>query len=55
MRGGSVRGAMGLREGHLGKPADFLVGADGTVRARKYGAHADDQWSVDEILAHAAP
>jgi peroxiredoxin len=35
---------------HLGQPADFLIGADGTVRARKYGAHADDQWSVDEIL-----
>jgi hypothetical protein len=24
------------------------------VRARKYGTHADDQWSVDEILALAA-
>ena len=53
MRGSSVRGALRLREGHLGKPADFLIGADGTVRARKYGAHADDQWSVDEILAQA--
>ncbi len=50
MRWSSVSGAVGLRENHLGKPADFLIGADGTVRARKYGAHADDQWSVDEIF-----
>lgn len=39
--------------GRLGLPADFLVGRDGTVLASKYGAHADDQWSVDELLAHA--
>jgi hypothetical protein len=31
-------------------PADFLIGADGAVVARKYGEHADDQWSVDELL-----
>lgn len=49
-----LRGAVAPRENHLGKPADFLIGADGTVRACKYGAHADDQWSVDEILALAA-
>jgi peroxiredoxin len=54
MRGSSVSGAMGLRENHLGKPADFLISSDGTVRARKYGAHADDQWSVAEILELAA-
>jgi peroxiredoxin len=34
-------------------PADFLIATDGQVRACKYGAHADDQWSVDELLAHA--
>jgi len=50
MRWTTASGALGLGEGHLGKPADFLIGADGTVRARKYGLHADDQWSVDEIL-----
>lgn len=49
-----LTGAVAPRENHLGKPADFLINADGTVRARKYGAHADDQWSVDEILAQAA-
>jgi len=42
--------AMGIGEEHLGRPADFLIGSDGTVLARKYGAHADDQWSVDELL-----
>lgn len=34
----------------LGLPADFLIGPDGKVRACKYGTHADDHWSVDEIL-----
>lgn len=39
--------------GRLGLPADLLVGTDGTVLAAKYGTHADDQWSVDELLALA--
>jgi peroxiredoxin len=39
--------------GRLGLPADFLVGPDGRVLAHKYGEHADDQWSVDELLAFA--
>ena len=39
--------------GHLGLPADFLVDTNGAVIAAKYGQHADDQWSVDELLAHA--
>lgn len=39
--------------GRLGLPADFLIGGDGRVLAWKYGAHVDDQWSVDEVLAHA--
>lgn len=34
-------------------PADFLIATDGQVRACKYGAHADDQWSVDELLVCA--
>jgi hypothetical protein len=40
-----------------GLPADFLIGPDGRVLAVKYGSHADDQWSVDELLdlASAAP
>lgn len=40
--------------GRLGLPADFLIASDGQVLAAKYGTHADDQWSVDELLAHAA-
>jgi peroxiredoxin len=39
--------------GHLGLPADFLVDTQGAVIAAKYGKHADDQWSVDELLALA--
>jgi len=38
------------RGGSLGLPGDFLIGRDGRVIAAKYGAHADDQWSVDELL-----
>lgn len=37
--------------GRLGLPADFLIDPDGSVVAAKYGVHADDQWSVDELLA----
>ncbi|NKY35510.1 AhpC/TSA family protein [Nocardia speluncae] len=40
--------------GRLGLPADFLIHPDGTVLAAKYGAYADDQWSVGELLAVAA-
>ncbi|MQY21818.1 peroxiredoxin-like family protein [Nocardia macrotermitis] len=40
--------------GRLGLPADFLIAPDGTVLAAKRGVHLDDQWSVDELLAHAA-
>jgi len=36
--------------GRLGLPADFLITTDGRVVACKYGDHADDQWSVDEVL-----
>jgi len=50
MRWSKASGAIGRGENHFGKPADFLIGTDGTVLARKYGAHADDQWSVDELL-----
>lgn len=39
--------------GSLGLPADFLIGRDGRVIAAKYGEHAFDQWSVDELLEKA--
>ncbi|MCT2584681.1 peroxiredoxin-like family protein [Actinophytocola gossypii] len=37
--------------GRLGLPADFLIAPDGRTVAGKYGEHANDQWSVDELLA----
>ncbi|WP_329413569.1 AhpC/TSA family protein [Nocardia vinacea] len=37
--------------GRLGLPGDFLIAPDGRVLASKFGKHADDQWSVDELLA----
>ncbi len=44
----------GIREvAHLGLPADFLIDSGGRVAAAKYGRHADDQWTVDELLALA--
>lgn len=36
--------------GPLGRPADFLIAADGRIVASHYGRHAFDQWSVDELL-----
>lgn len=39
--------------GNLGLPADLLIGHDGRILAAKYGNHAYDQWTVDELLATA--
>ncbi len=39
--------------GRFGLPADFLIASDGSVLAAKYGQHANDQWSVDELLVLA--
>lgn len=36
--------------GSFGKPADFLIDKTGKIVAGKYGKHAYDQWSVDELL-----
>jgi peroxiredoxin len=51
----SVRGTMGIGEKHLGLPADLLIAPNGLVLAAKYGKHATDQWSVDELLELAGP
>jgi hypothetical protein len=50
-RGLRAGGSPGPRHGDsaLGLPADFLITPEG-VRAVKYGRHANDQWSVDELL-----
>jgi len=34
-------------------PADFLIDSRGTLVACHYGSHANDQWSVDEVLRQA--
>lgn len=39
--------------GRFGLPADFLIAPDGRVLARNYGNHADDQWSVEEVVTLA--
>jgi hypothetical protein len=39
--------------GSNGLPGDFLIASDGRVIASKYGGHAYDQWTVDEVLALA--
>ena len=38
-------------EAELGLPADFLINQNGQIVAVNYGAHANDQWSVDDLLA----
>jgi AhpC/TSA family len=37
--------------GRFGLPGDFLIAPDGRTLASKYGTHANDQWSVDELLS----
>lgn len=37
-----------------GLPADFMIDPRGRIAACHYGAHASDQWSVDDVLTHAA-
>lgn len=53
LRGGRGDVNMHPNGGHLGLPADFLIGTDGRVLACKRGRHANDQWTADEVLAHA--
>ena len=46
------RGNFGLKitGGPLGLPAEFLVTADGRIKAAHYGKHAYDQWPVQTLL-----
>ena len=41
--------------GRFGLPADVLIAPDGRIAALKYGRHAYDQWTVDELLDRARP
>ena len=44
------RAGVGFADGTTHLPADFLIDPDGTVVALHYGRHADEQWSVDQLL-----
>ena len=46
----SMTDAMKAEGGRMGLPADFLIASDGRILALKYGKHAADQWSVDELI-----
>ncbi|TMF86751.1 MAG: AhpC/TSA family protein [Chloroflexi bacterium] len=52
---GIAHGHFGLRlsGGPFGLPGDFLIAPSGRIKAVKYGTHAYDQWSVDELIALA--
>jgi hypothetical protein len=41
---------LAMTGGPTGLPAEFLIAADGPIEAVKYGRHAYDQWSVEELL-----
>lgn len=45
--------ALSPHGGRFGLPADFLIGNDGRVLAVKYGQHANDHWTIDELLGLA--
>jgi hypothetical protein len=55
VRRGATPPSLNPEGGRYGLPADLLIAPCGTVVAAKYGSHAADQWSVDELLARAAP
>ena len=52
---GMAHGHFGLRlsGGPLDLPGDFLIAPSGQIKAAKYGTHAYDQWSADELIALA--
>src|SRR5438093_11761731 len=52
---GVAHGHFGLRlaGGPMGLPGDFVIPPAGQIKAAKYGTHAYDQWSVDELIALA--
>ncbi|MEU4213964.1 peroxiredoxin-like family protein [Actinoplanes sp. NPDC026623] len=54
LRGRERSPSLNPQGGRTGLPADFLIAPDGSIVASKYGTHAYDQWSVDELLALSA-
>lgn len=55
LRPSNLVAALSPEENHLGYPADFLIDAKGKVMAAKYGKHAADGWTLDELLAQCKP
>ncbi|MEU4356573.1 hypothetical protein [Streptomyces virginiae] len=53
LRGRQKAPARTQGNGRLGLPADFLIAPDGTVLARSYGEHVDDQSPVEQLLTLA--
>lgn len=51
LRGRKSAPALHIPGGRLGLPADFLLASDETVIAAKYGIHAYDQWTIDQLLS----
>lgn len=49
-RGRAPMAPFAPRGGELGLPADLLIAPTGSIVAAKYGAHAGDQWTVDDVL-----
>lgn len=56
--GSALRGLVAARSNPFaggseqgGLPADFMLDATGTIRGLHYGKHANDQWSLEEVLA----
>jgi peroxiredoxin len=52
---GVAHGHFGVRlsGGPFGLPGEFLIAPSGQIKAAKYGTHAYDQWSADELIALA--
>jgi peroxiredoxin len=56
LRGLRNGGSPGPRRGEtvLGLPADFLIDPNGRVVALRYGRHANDQWTADELIERSS-
>jgi peroxiredoxin len=54
LAGGKTSLRLDMGSGIGGLPADLLIDPDGVVLAAHYGRHADDAWSVDEVLELSA-
>jgi hypothetical protein len=57
----ALRGLVGARSNpfaggseQAGLPADILLDSAGVIVATHYGKHADDQWSIEELLVMVA-